>query len=111
MPDPDFDTWARAVRDPAMAASEGERTIKVNGAEARYQIAPLPDGRYAVRFRVAYLLGDHNAWSTPWHAFATREEALNHFIDRAREHFSRGVTGTQEEVRKRMLRLIDGFTA
>src|SRR5205814_2358329 len=97
--------------DPAAASTEGERTIKVNGAEARYQIAPLPDGRYAVRFRVVYLLGDCNAWSTPWAAFATRQACVEHFIDRAGEHFSRGVTGAQEEVRRRMLRLIDGFTA
>ena len=54
------------VRDPATKASEGVRTIRVRDAEAEYEMAPLPDGRWAVKVRVAYEKGNCAGIGTPW---------------------------------------------
>src|SRR4051794_8748918 len=44
----DTETWA-TVRDAAEKTKEGERRLGVEGAEAVYEFAPLPDGSWAVQ--------------------------------------------------------------
>ena len=83
----EFDRWVAEVRDPAKAASEGVRTLKVKDAEASYEVAQLTGGRWALRFKCEYRTGDVSSFGTPWRAFATREECVAHFLAEARRHF------------------------
>lgn len=104
--------WAETVRDPATKASEGKRCIRVGkDASASYDIAPLPDGRWAVKVRYAYEVGDNSTFSTPWVAFATRGECLEFFREGARLHFAQrnNLSGTQAKVQMRMAELLEGI--
>ena len=82
----DFDRWVATVRDPAIEANEGVRTVgsRAIGAEASYEIAPLPDGRYALTFDLWYATGNCSGYGSPWEVYDTRESCVEAFLDAAR---------------------------
>src|SRR5258706_106316 len=84
-----FEHWAATVREPASERSEGVRTIRTSDrkAEAEYEVAPLPDVRFALHFGVQYRCGDCHGHSEPWTAYGTREECVAKFLKQAHEHF------------------------
>lgn len=84
-------------------------------AKAEYEIAELPDGHFALRMSYGYTTGNMSSVRSPWTAFATRKECVEHFAQRARQHFSRelavsNVAESQQVARKQMLALLqDGL--
>lgn len=102
--------WERNVRDPAANANEGQRTIRAGmEADASYEIAPLPDGTWAVRVVCRYLCGDNHGVTIPWRVQESREACLAFFLEQARFHFSltiRGSSSVQHKVQKKMLALL-----
>lgn len=110
----EIDVWMETVRDPADEASEGERTIDVRKglATAAYEVAPLPDGRWAVRLRCQHQASELGALALPWRAFPTREECLAFFVQTAREFFAREerarVSEAQRRAREEMAALLAG---
>jgi len=113
--DSEFADWAETIRDPAAKASEGKRLLRAGkDAEASYEIAPLPDGQWAVKVRYAHHCGDCSTASSPWSAFGTRGECLAYFLDRARHHFGdpRVIQSEpQQKAQKRMAALLDSILA
>jgi hypothetical protein len=102
-------TWVCTVRDPADIASEGVRRIVVRHAVAEYEVAPLPDGKWALRYGLEYLSGDCRGRYDPWTAYASREACIAAFLTSAREQFGARLVGvadgvaTQEAARTAML--------
>jgi hypothetical protein len=84
------DDWIASVRDPATRATEGERTVRTGSASAVYQIAPLPDGRWALRFDLEVWKGTHSGHGSPWVAHASRQACLDAFLAAARDFFRAG---------------------
>lgn len=82
-----FHAWEKEVRDPAELASEGVRRLVCRGAEAEYEIAPLPDGRYAMHYSLGYRCGNFWNRSSPWCVFETREACIETFLADAHRHF------------------------
>src|SRR5438876_577916 len=76
-----WDVWEETIRKPADQAAEGKRRIDCGSATAEYQLAHLPDGRWAVRMKcnLEFVTGT----SIPWRSFATREEAVAFFQQQA----------------------------
>ncbi len=87
-------------------SSDGLRTVTAasGGASAAYEIAPLPDGRFAVRFRIEYSSGSMSGHACPWTAFSTRDECLDHFLQAARSHFSAELVASNCSTRQRLAR-------
>ena len=110
---PELKRWMDDVRDPADAATEGIRTIQMRDAEADYEVAPLPDGRWAVKVRASYAKGNCASLGTPWRAFDTREECLAYFLETARGHFAEKATAGrvfgQEAAARQMTSLLSGY--
>ena len=109
----EHDKWVRDVRDPAIENSEGLRVIEVDGASAEYEIAQLPDGRYAISSSLCYDCGDYHGSGSPWSALESREACLEAFMNRARSHFSEklpdgSVTDKQQQAQKVMSQALDG---
>ena len=118
----EFDRWVATVRDPASEASEGIRIIgsRELKAEAFYEIASLPDGRYALTFGFSYLSGDGRGHGSPWNAYDGRESCVATFLDAARRYFSQPIHGvedqddvtygykSQREAQKKMQALLEG---
>ncbi len=111
----EFRAWCETVRDPANAHSEGVRRLEsANGrAVAEYEIAALPDGRFAVRVRCEYHSGTMSGMSSPWTAMESREDCVAYFLHRAQRHFTQGQTGrqladSQHVARRQMLQLLQG---
>lgn len=99
--------WVREVRLPAEKASEGLRAIHVQGAKADYEIAQLPDGRFAITFHCTYSTGDMQGYGCPWTAYQTREKCLEVFLEAARNHFSTAKTfHLQAEAQREMSNLL-----
>lgn len=108
----DFQEWATTVRDPARKASEGVRRLLESGgkASAEYELAQLPDGRFAIRMSCQYDCGTMSGRACPWTSFDTRQECLDYFLATVRNHFNveRNVTPAQQQARKEMLKLLGG---
>ncbi|MDP1797531.1 MAG: hypothetical protein Q8K78_08625 [Planctomycetaceae bacterium] len=106
----DFQQWVREVREPANAAREGMRRIVVRDALAEYEIAPLLEERWAVRYGLEYQSGDCHGHHAPWTAYPSRELCVAAFLDAARRHFGARLVGvaagvtTQETARTAMLK-------
>lgn len=83
-----FQEWAKNVRDPANQTTEGiRRLITANQkATAEYEIAPLPDGRFAVRWRLAYHSGNMSGHGSPWSALPNRQTCVDAFLTAAQRH-------------------------
>ena len=104
--------WERDVRDPAGRNSEGCRVLCVPGADAEYEIAPLDDGRWALKMSLQYGCGHCHGAALPWQAYGTRDECVALFLARARRHFGLELTGgsvtdEQRTARQAMLGLLD----
>lgn len=104
--------WVETVRDPATTATEGLRIIEAKGtaANASYEVAPLPDGRWAIRVRCEYNCGDYHGVGIPWTDFPTRDDCIEFFLTTARRHFgylvnSRG-SSLQQQAQAEMRRLL-----
>lgn len=107
-----FQEWATTVRDPAINASEGVRRLVAHGgkASAEYEIAQLPDSRFAIRIRCQYDCGTMSGKGCPWTPFDTRQACLDYFLTTVRSHFEveRSVTSAQQQARRQMLELLGG---
>lgn len=107
-----FRHWVENVRDPATAASEGIREIeaKAGAASASYEVAPLPDGRWALLVRCGYNCGDCHGVGIPWTDFPTRDHCIEFFLTTARRHFGRCVncdgSALQQQAQAEMKRLL-----
>ena len=112
-----FRAWVHQVRDPAEQASEGVRRLDCRGASAEYEIASLSNGKYALKYSLAYRCGDYWSRSTPWSEFESRESCIEAFLAAARGHFritscedNRGVddrlTSSQKVARSKMQELL-----
>jgi len=106
----DFEVWTQTVRDPANVAAEGLRrmTSRNGKAVAEYNIAPLPDGRWAVQTRLEYCCGDFSGVGTPWTALPTRQDCIDLFRSAAIRHFSQPIdqrtsASSQQIARRQML--------
>ncbi|APZ94527.1 hypothetical protein [Fuerstiella marisgermanici] len=106
----EFEVWATTVRDPATRAAEGIRRITSKNckAVAEYNIAPLTDGRWAVRIRCEYRCGDFSGTGSPWDDFPTRQSCVDAFLSQARRHFGQPLCGSvanelQRRTRQQML--------
>jgi hypothetical protein len=106
----DRDPWQTEVRDPAEQASEGVRTTHAGKeADASYEIAPLPDGRWAVKVTCRYHRGNCSAIGTPWVARESREACLAYFLALARDHFREEACSlVQQKAARRMNALLRG---
>jgi hypothetical protein len=85
----EFRRWVECVRDPASANTEGLREVSVlNGAAvANYEIATLPDHRWAVTVHCSYNCGNHHGVGIPWSDFSTRDDCVEFFLNTARHDF------------------------
>lgn len=111
----EFERWVREVREPANMATEGPHRVDVTGAEAEYEIAPLPSGHWAVRIRIGYLCGNCSGRSGPWTEHADRQHCVDAFLTAARQHFVAElsesdpiVNEAQRRARRDMLNALEG---
>lgn len=112
-----YQDWINNVRDPANANSEGERLLQsANGkATASYEIAPLPDGRWAIRMRCDYHCGCCMGRGSSWATYDSREACIDYFLKIARNHFGQELQGincteVQQQARRQMNDLLsDGL--
>ncbi|MCA9112862.1 MAG: hypothetical protein KDA52_23115, partial [Planctomycetaceae bacterium] len=109
----EHEQWCREVRDPALANSEGVRTIEPANkrAEVQYEIAPLPDGRWAVWWSHRFHFGTLTGASHPWTACATRQACLDLVLKTSRAMFATPtINKLQIPVAREMLHLLgDGL--
>lgn len=101
------DEWATTIRDPAEAADEGERIVATRNrrATARYNIAPLPDGHFAITTGCEFV-GFAGSYSI-WEAFETREACIAHILSSARRFFGREIEDSgHRSARDEMLELL-----
>lgn len=110
-----FHEWVRTVRDPATISTEGiRRLVTANRkATAEYEIAPLPDGRHAVRYSLSYESGNMSGHGSPWSEHENREACVDTFLAAAQRHFEREISerrisDSQQVARKQMLGLLNG---
>lgn len=105
----EFNRWVAEVRDPAKQNTEGVREIRVKGAAAEYEVAPLPDGRWAVHWCLQYTSGDCSGQALQWTALETRETCLETFRERAVRHFAaEPLLDQQQKARLAMLEKLAG---
>ena len=109
-----FHLWIETVRDPAQRQSEGVRELIVldRAATARYEIAPLPEGRWAITVGCEYHCGHCHGAGIPWTDFLSRDECIEFFLNTARHHFGRAVghggSDQQRNAQAEMNRLLKG---
>ena len=110
----DYQTWISTLRDPAEKVAEGIRRLQTSNrsAVAEYVIAPLPDGRYAMRHHLAYRCGNSNGKSSPWQPFPSRDDCVTAFLESATRHFGHPLDHTASDLQHRaqaeMLPLLRG---
>lgn len=113
----EFNKWVAEVRDPADQSSEGVRRLvtRCGKASAEYEVARLPNGRWALQTSVEYHTGDCCSTSCGWAEIGTREECIAEFLLRARLHFRREIssragesdeTTVQQQARLSMISLL-----
>ena len=109
----EYQRWCREIRDPAIQRSEGRRVIqsRCGCASLEYEIAQLPDRRWAVTWRQGFQCGDCRGQGHPWTARATREECLDLVLTSARAIFATNYIGKgQRAVARAMQQLLgDGL--
>lgn len=110
-----FHEWVRTVRDPARNATEGSRRIVTTNRKAtvEYEIAPLPDGRHAIRWSLCYESGNMSGHASPWSAHSNREACVDAFLAVAKRHFEahikrHKISESQQVARKQMIALLNG---
>ena len=110
----DYQTWISTLRVPAEKAAEGIRRLQTanRSAVAEYAIAPLPDGRYAMRHHLAYRCGNSSGKSCPWQPFPSRDDCVAAFLESAMHHFEHPLDHTASDLQHRaqaeMLPLLRG---
>ncbi|PNY38658.1 hypothetical protein C2E31_01700 [Rhodopirellula baltica] len=104
----DFDSKPKVIRD------EGYRNLRARHghAKAGYRIEQMADGSFRVSIRVAYGVGDFHGFGSPRIEMKTRDDCVQSFLDAARNHFSKLLTGSvvtdrQRTSQKQMLSLPD----
>ena len=109
-----FHLWIETVREPAQRQSEGVRELIVlnRAATASYEIAPLPNERWAVTVRCEYLCGHGQGAGVPWTEFPSRDDCVEFFLNTTRHHFGQqiGFDGSdlQRKAQVEMNRLLKG---
>ncbi|MCX7411254.1 MAG: hypothetical protein NTZ32_24520 [Planctomycetales bacterium] len=109
-----FQLWTEMVRDPAQRQSEGVRELIVlnRAATASYEIAPLPNERWAVTVRYEYHCGHCHGAGVPWTEFPSRDECIEFFLNTARHHFGQSIgcdgSDHQRKAQVEMNRLLKG---
>ena len=110
-----FREWTEAVRDPANETTEGiRRLITANQkATAEYEIASLPDGRFAARWRLSYHSGNMSGHGSPWSPHPDRQACVDAFLTAARRHSGieireHKINDSQHQARAQMLKLLKG---
>lgn len=102
------------MRDPAQRANDGVRELIVlnRAATASYEIAPLPNGRWAVTVRCEYHCGHCHGAGVPWAELPSRDDCVEFFLNTARHHFGQqiGFDGSdlQRKAQAEMNRLLKG---
>lgn len=108
-----FRTWVETVRDPAAVNTEGLREFSVlnRAAVASYEIAPLPDQRWAITVHCSYNCGNHLGIGIPWSDFPGREDCVEFFLTTARHHFrpqhSSDFSERQQQAQQEMKRVLN----
>ena len=105
----DHETWCREVRDLAIEHSEGRRIVSTPRDEARfeYEVAPLPNGKWAVNWQYGFLCGNRDGASHPWVLFESREECMQQSLMYTRKFFTAPATdAVQQDPRREMQRLL-----
>ncbi len=100
--------------EPVTIRDEGYRIIRTDygHATAGYRIQHLADGSFLVSIRTEYNVGDYNGFGSPRIAMRTRESCVAFFLQRARSHFSKRLSGSvvtksQRNAQKQMLSLLE----
>ena len=105
--------WCREVRDAADTSTEGRRSIASSNGQARleYELAPLPNGAWAVRWSAQYDCGTLRRCSSPWNEVESRDTGLQRVLQEARMFFSNEqIEPVQQPLRREMLSLLgDGL--
>ena len=110
----DYQSWVSTLRDPAEKTTEGIRRLQTSNrsAVAEYVIAPLPDGRYAMRHHFAYRCGNSSGKSCPWQPFPSRDDCVTAFLESTTRHFGHPLDHTasylQHSAQTEMLSLLSG---
>ena len=77
-------------------------------ATAEYEVAPLPDGRYAIRYscNLEFVAGSQ----CPWRAFPTREECIAYFRESALKFFNleKKLRADRETARRKIVAMLSG---
>ena len=106
----DHEEWVEAVRDPAYENSEGLRILRAgNGkATAEYEIAQLPNDRWAIRISLSYHSGNMEGVTNPWSDQDSRKDCLDQFESQTKEFFQKpidsGGNDLQRHARTEMLK-------
>ena len=100
-----FQSWIATVRDPAQRQSEGVRELIVlnRAATASYEIAPLPNERWAVTVRCEYHCGHCHGAGVPWTDFLSRDECIEFFLNTARHHFGQSIGCDGSDLQRKAL--------
>jgi len=104
----DFEEWQLLIQTPAEKENEGWRRLDSGPATAEYLIAPLPDGRTALRFHCK-MEGD-SGMNCPWRAYQTRQQAVDAFREQTLAFFQRvrKLKASREEARRKIMELLAG---
>jgi len=80
-----WEAWKHTIRIPAEQTKEGRRRLDCGSVLAEYQLAPLPEGQWAIWLSCSISFDSGMAF--PWQAFPTREEAVEYFRAKALAFF------------------------
>ncbi len=106
----DHEQWIKTVRDPAYKNSEGLRKLQASDgqATAEYEVAPLPDGRWAIRTSLSYWCGNCEGVHSGWDVYESRDVCIDRFESRAKQFFQKPIDDegneTQQHARKEILK-------
>ncbi len=105
----EHDRWCHEVRDPAEKHSEGSRIVTpANGkALVEYEVAPLPNGEWAVHWAHRFLCGDVSGAGHPWTVRPTRDDCIELVLQTSRKMFSaKHLDKVQIPIAREMLHLL-----
>lgn len=100
--------------EPVTKRDEGYRIVRTDygHATAGYRIQHLADGSFLVLIRTEHNVGDYNGFGSPRIAMRTREACVAFFLQRARGHLSKRLSGSvvtesQRNAQKQMLSFME----
>ncbi len=106
--------FEQSATQPEMQPKEVVEFVTTNcNATVEYEIAPLPDGRHAIRWSLCYESGNMSGHASPWSAYENREACVDAFLSVAKRHFQAEIIEhklfeSQWIARKQMLALLNG---